>query len=163
VGYSTGDILEALDKLLGFREQANAIVIGCGALGSALLKYPGFLKYGLRIAAAFDVDHQKVGQRVGEYMILPMEKCRSVIETFRVEIAIIATPADSALEITPWLIERGIKALWNFAPVKLRTPPHIAVRDENLALGLAQLIHDFRSHGPITPAPDVSRVSLEEV
>lgn len=161
VGYATGDILDALDRLLGFREQANAILIGCGSLGTALLRYPGFAKYGLRVTAAFDNDHAKVGHRVGEFMILPMEKCRSVIDTFRVEIAILTVRADAAQSMTDWLVQRGIKAFWNFAPVKLRVPPNIIVRDENLALGLAQLIHHYRRATPVSP--ELPLVPLEEV
>ena len=144
VGYSTGRIIAALEELLGLSQHTDAVLIGCGGIGSALLRYPGFRKYGLRISAAFDSDYNKVNQRVGDYVILPMEKCRSVINTFRVKVAILVVPADVAQEMADWLIRRGVQAIWNFAPIHLRVPEGIIVRNENLALGLAELIHRLK-------------------
>lgn len=144
VGYSTGQIINKLQEILGLSQHTDAVLIGCGGIGSALLRYPGFRKYGLRISAAFDADFARVNQRVGDYVILPMEKCRSVINTFRVKVAILAVPADAAQEMADWLVRRGVQAIWNFAPIHLRVPAGIVVRNENLALGLADLIHRLR-------------------
>ncbi len=146
VGYSTGQIISTLESTLGLSQHTDAVLIGCGGIGSALLRYPGFRKYGLRIAAAFDADFAKVNQHVGDYVVLPMEKCRSVINTFRVKVAILAVPIDVAQETADWLVERGVKAIWNFAPIHLRVPAGIVVRNENLALGLAELIHSLRQN-----------------
>jgi redox-sensing transcriptional repressor len=144
VGFSTGEIFFRLQRILGLSQITDAILIGCGSLGSALLRYPGFVRYGLRITAVFDADRNKVGQRVGEYVVLPMEKCRSIVDTFGVHVAILAVPADAAQEIADWLVGRGITAIWNFAPMQLKVPRHVIVRNENLAVGLAQLIHLIR-------------------
>ncbi len=147
VGYPTGQIIKRLEEVLGLSEYTDAVLIGCGSLGSALLRYPGFSKYGLRIAAAFDADYNKVNQRVGDYTILPMEKCRSVIDTFAVEVAVLAVPAAVAQETADWLVARGIRAIWNFSPIHLRVPADVVVRNENLALGLAELIHHLKRKG----------------
>jgi redox-sensing transcriptional repressor len=153
VGFSTGEIIVRLQHILGLSQITDAILIGCGFLGGALIRYPGFAKYGLRITAAFDSDHRKVGQTIGDYIVLPMEKCRSIIETFRVEVAILAVPANAVQEITDWLIARGINAIWNFAPVQLKVPAGVIARNENLAVGLAQLMHQVRRpRGPAEPA-----------
>jgi redox-sensing transcriptional repressor len=144
VGFPTGEILVRLKEILGLAQITDAILIGCGSLGSALLRYPGFTKYGLRIAAAFDSDHSIVGQHIGEYVVLPMEKCRSIVETFRIRVAILAVPANFAQEVTDWLVARGIIAIWNFAPVQLTVLQNVVVRNENLAVGLAQLIHQLK-------------------
>jgi redox-sensing transcriptional repressor len=144
VGFSTGEIIVQLQHILGLSQITDAILIGCGFLGSALLRYPGFARYGLRITAAFDADHGKVGQTVGDYIVLPMEKCRSIIDTFRVKIAILAVPANVVQEITDWLIARGVTGIWNFAPVQLTVPAGVFARNENLAIGLAQLMHQVK-------------------
>jgi redox-sensing transcriptional repressor len=144
VGYSTGQIINKLEETMGLSKNTDAVLIGCGGIGSALLRYTGFRKYGLRIAAAFDSDYQKVNQRIGDYVILPMEKCRSVINTFRVKVAILAVPAGVAQETADWLVKRGVLAIWNFAPIHLKVPEGIVVRNENLALGLAELIHRLK-------------------
>ena len=86
-------------------------------------------------------------RRIGDYVVLPMEKCRSIIDTFRVQVAILAVPADVVQEITDWLVDAGITAIWNFAPVQLKVPPNVVVRNENLAVGLAQLIHQVKHPG----------------
>jgi redox-sensing transcriptional repressor len=144
VGFATRDILARLDELIGLAGTWEAILIGCGQLGSAVVGYPGFARYGLKIAGVFDIDHAKLGRTVAGHPVLPMEKCRSVIEIFAIEIAILTVPAAAAQELAEWLVERGIRAIWNFAPVNLRVPPGVVVRDENLALGLAQLIHSYK-------------------
>jgi redox-sensing transcriptional repressor len=144
VGFSTGEIIDRLQHILGLSQITDAILIGCGSLGSALLRYPGFSKYGLRITAAFDSDHVKVGQLIGDYVVLPMEKCRSIIDTFRVQVAILAVPASIVQQITDWLVARGVRAIWNFAPVQLRVSRDVIVRNENLAVGLAHLIHQVK-------------------
>ena len=144
VGFSTGEIILRLQNILGLSQITDAILIGCGSLGTALLRYPGFSKYGLRVTAAFDYDRDKIGQRIGEYVVLPMEKCRSILDTFGVRVAILAVTADAAQEIAGWLVERGVTAIWNFAPVQLKVPRHVIVRNENLAVGLAQLIHSVK-------------------
>ncbi len=144
VGFSTGEIIIRLQRILGLLEVTDAILIGCGSLGTALLRYPGFARYGLRIMAVFDADHLKVGQRIGDYVVLPMEKCRSIIDTFRVRVAILTVPAAVVQELTDWLVGRGITAVWNFAPAQLKVPANVVVRNENLAVGLAQLIHQIK-------------------
>ena len=145
VGYPTGQIISVLEKAIGISQYTDGILIGCGSLGSALLRYPGFAKYGLRISAAFDIDPAKVGQRIGDYLVLPIEKCKSIIETFNVQAAIFTIPAGVAQELADWMVSRGIKAIWNFAPVQLKVPQGIILRNENFAVGLAQLIHQVHA------------------
>ena len=155
VGYSVANVVRQLDAVLGLSNRKDAILIGCGHLGSAIAAYPGFAQYGLKITAAFDIDHVKVGQSVGERLILPMEKCSSIIEIFRIEIAILTVPAGAAVEIANWLVKKGIRAIWNFSPVQLRVPNGVVVRNENLAQGLAQLIHRLKEvKGLDKPMPD---------
>lgn len=144
VGYDLADMLSRLEDLLGLGGRSDAILIGCGHLGSAVLGYPGFTSYGLRITATFDTDTAKIGREIAGHQVLPMEKCRSIIDIFRVEIAILTVPAVAAQELADWLVARGIKGIWNFAPVLLRVPVGVTVRNENLALGLARLIHSVK-------------------
>jgi redox-sensing transcriptional repressor len=158
VGFATRDILCRLDDLLGLGDSNQAILIGCGHLGGAILNYAGFAKCGLKVVGVFDSDHAKVGRTVGGHEVLPMEKCRSVIEVFQVALAILTVPTSAAQELVDWLVGRGIRAIWNFAPVDLRLPPGVVVRNENLAVGLAQLIHSLKaSRGGQTAAAEGGR------
>jgi redox-sensing transcriptional repressor len=145
VGYPTGKIISILENAIGISQYTDGILIGCGSLGSALLRYSGFAQYGLRIAAAFDIDHSIVGHKIGDYVVLPIEKCKSIIETFKVQVAILTVPATVAQELADWMVSKGIKAIWNFAPIILKIPKDVTVRNENLAAGLTQLIHRVRT------------------
>lgn len=159
VGYDLGELLARLEDVLGVTARNDAILIGCGHLGAAIAGYTGFAACGLKIAAVFDADPAKVGGEIAGHRVLPMEKCRSLIEILRVEIAILTVPAGAAQELCDWLVSRGIRGIWNFAPVHLRVSPHVAdaadvvIRNENLALGLTQLIHSLKQQGPRSTSP----------
>jgi len=144
VGYPISALLPRLDHILGLTDRKNAILIGCGDLGSALARYGGFSKYGLQISALFDADEAKTGRTIAGLTVQPMEKCRRYIEIFRIEMAILAAPAACVQALADWLVARGVRAIWNFAPVHLKVPVGIVVRNENLALGLAQLLHEIK-------------------
>jgi redox-sensing transcriptional repressor len=157
VGYPISEVIARLDETLGLTDRNDAILIGCGDLGSAIARYPGFARYGLKLAAIFDIDAGKVGRNIGGHVVLPMEKCKSFIDIFRIEIAILAAPASVTQDLADWLVRKGIKAVWNFAPVHLRVPDEVALRNENLALGLAQLIHLYKcKRGQIPAVADPS-------
>jgi redox-sensing transcriptional repressor len=160
VGYPLTEVLRRLEELLGLDERNDAILIGCGHLGAAILGYAGFSTYGLKITAAFDIDYAKVGQEIAGHRVLPMEKCRSILDIFRVRIAILTVPATAAQPLTDWLVGRGIRGIWNFAPATLTVPPGVVVRHENLAIGLARLIHglkDATDRGPVGVPDDATR------
>jgi redox-sensing transcriptional repressor len=144
VGYFIGDVITRLDEVLGLQQRKAAVLIGAGSLGSAIARYGGFLRFGLEICGVFDTDFARVGQNIGGHIVLPMEKCRSVLEIFGVRIAILTVPAGATQDLVDWLVARGIRGIWNFAPVDVRAPAHVVVRHENLALGLAQFLHQFR-------------------
>lgn len=147
VGYDLAEVLAHLEQRLGLTVRNDAILIGCGHLGSALAGYPGFAKYGLKLVGVFDTDPARVGTSLAGLAVLPMEKCRSILEIFRVKIAILAVPAPAAQGLTDWLVGRGVRAIWNFAPTVLNVPAGVVVRDENLALGLARLLHNLNQLG----------------
>ncbi len=143
VGYFIGDVISRLDQVLGLEQRKDAVLIGAGSLGSAIARYGGFGRFGLKISGVFDADYSRVGQSIGDHVILPMEKCKSVIQIFGVRIAVLTAPASAAQELADWLVGQGIRGIWNFAPVDLRVPAGVVVRNENLALGLAQFLHQL--------------------
>lgn len=153
VGYLIADVLRRLDDVLGLNSRKDAIIVGAGNLGMAVAAYSGFTPYGLKIRAIFDSDHKKVGQMAGAHIVLPVEKAKAIIENFRIEIAILTVPGAVAQEVVDWLVRRGIRAIWNFCPVQLQLPAGVVVRNENLAQGLAQLIHHFKQVKSQTPVP----------
>ena len=144
VGYAISSIIPCLDRILGLTDRKSAILVGCGDLGSALARYGGFSRYGLQITALFDADQAKIGRSIVGVVVQPVEKSKKYIEIFGIEVAIVTVPAASAQETVDWLVACGIRAIWNFAPLHIKVPSNVVVRNENLALGLAQFLHEIK-------------------
>ncbi len=138
VGYRREDLVEDISQFLGYDNTTDAILVGAGKLGQALLGYVGFEAYGLNILAAFDAEPACEQTEEGK-KILPMEKMEGFCRANSVLMGIITVPAEYAQSVCDRLISCGIKAIWNFAPVHLDVPDHILVQNENMATSLAVL------------------------
>jgi len=139
VGYDVRALIYQLEDVLGLAKAKEAVLVGAGNLGSALVQYPGFQRYGLKIVALFDSDPSKVGTVIGGAPVLPVGKLRDLPLRMGIRLGIICTPAEAAQEVADAMIEAGIKAIWNFAPADLNVPPDVRVQNEDLAAHLATL------------------------
>ena len=139
IGYVTADLVKRLEDFLGYNDVDDAIIVGAGKLGRALLAYNGFQACGMNIVAAFDIDETLYEEDYFGKRVLPMDKLMDLCERMKVRIGIIAVPAENAQAICNLLVESGILAIWNFAPVHLDVPDDILVHNENLAASLALL------------------------
>jgi redox-sensing transcriptional repressor len=137
VGYVIEELIEAIETFLGWNDQHSAFVVGLGGLGSALIGYPGFERYGLDIVAGFDVDPRKVDTTVHGKRILNLAKLPGLAARMHVHIGIICVPADAAQGVADLMVQGGIRAIWNFAPVGLKVPADVVVHNEDLAASLA--------------------------
>ncbi len=138
VGYPRELLIEDISQFLGYDNTTDAVLVGAGKLGQALMGYKGFDDYGLNILAAFDaapaMEQTEEGKRV-----YPMEKLESFCRKNNVLMAIITVPAEVAQSVCDRLIQCGIEAIWNFAPTHLDVPEKILVQNENMATSLAVL------------------------
>ena len=139
IGYVTADLVKRLEDFLGYNDVDDAIIVGAGKLGRELLAYNGFQACGMNIVAAFDIDETLYEEDYFGKRVLPMDKLMDLCERMKVRIGIIAVPAENAQAICNLLVESGILAIWNFAPVHLDVPDDILVHNENLAASLALL------------------------
>lgn len=138
IGYLRESLIEDISQFLGYDNTTDAILVGAGKLGQALLGYGGFAAYGLNILAAFDV--QPFAQQTAEGRpVYPMEQLEGFCRANKVLMGIITVPAKHAQEVCDRLIKCGIKAVWNFAPTHLDVPAGILVQNENMATSLAVL------------------------
>lgn len=138
-GYSVPELIAAIETFLGWNNLHEAFLAGAGNLGTALLGHERFSNFGLRIAAAFDTDPEKIGQWVHGKMVLPLDKLADLAKRMSIHLGIITAPAEHAQSIAEGMVTGGIQAIWNFAPVRLKVPPHIIVRNEDLYSSLASL------------------------
>ena len=138
IGYPRESLIDDIEQFLGYDNTTDAVLIGAGKLGQALLGYSGFGAYGLNILAAFDIAPSSENQEDSK-RIYSMDQLASFCRTHKVLMGIITVPADYAQSVCDQLIACGIKAIWNFAPVHLEVPPNILVQYENMATSLAVL------------------------
>ena len=138
IGYQRENLIEDISQFLGYDNTTDAILVGAGKLGQALLGYSGFEAYGLNILAAFDAAPQGSKSVEGK-PILPMEELVGFCRENKVLMGIITVPASFAQQVADELIHCGIKAIWNFAPTHLDVPDNILVQNENMATSLALL------------------------
>ena len=138
VGYLRENLIEDIEQFLGYDNTTDAVLIGAGKLGQALMDHKGFDEYGLNILAGFDVNPTADATEEGT-PIYSMDKLESFCHANKVLMGIITVPAPYAQEVCDKLIACGIKAIWTFATVHLEVPPHILVQYENMATSLAVL------------------------
>lgn len=139
VGYRRVALTEDIERFLGYDNTNDAVLIGAGKLGCALLGYTGFSEYGLNIVAAFDADDTRVGKTENGKPILPLSALEALCKRQKILIGIITVPAEHAQSVCDLLIANGIKAIWNFAPKHLEVGAGILVQNENMATSLAVL------------------------
>ncbi|MBE6960725.1 MAG: redox-sensing transcriptional repressor Rex [Ruminococcaceae bacterium] len=138
IGYNRLALIDDIEQFLGYDNTTDAVLIGAGKLGQALLGYSGFEAYGLNILAAFDAKPTADKSDEGT-PIYPMEQLEPFFRANKVLMAIITVPAAHAQQVCDRLIASGIKAIWNFAPTHLEVPANILVQNENMATSLAVL------------------------
>ena len=138
VGYLRERIIEDIEQFLGYDNTTDAILVGAGRLGQALLGYSGFDEYGLNILAAFDIRPDTKRKDSGK-PILPMDQLVPFCQEHKILMGIITVPTEFAQEACDHMIRAGIKAIWTFAPTHLDVPDHVMVHNENMANSLAIL------------------------
>mgnify|MGYP004651207655 FL=1 len=138
VGYQRKELIESLEKFMT-GDKVEAVIIGAGRLGKALLDYSGFEDFGISVLAAFDAKTQEDTVSEGGKPILPMSEFSEFCKTHKIGIGIIAVPSDTAQSVSNLFYENGVRLMWCFAPCQLYKPADAVIQYENLALSLAHL------------------------
>ena len=138
IGYLRESLVDDIEQFLGCDNTTDAVLIGAGKLGQALMGYQGFDEYGLNILAAFDANPKMDRTEEGK-PVYNISKLAGFCRTHKVLMGIITVPAEHAQAVADLLISCGIKAIWNFAPKHLDVPDNILVQTENMATSLAVL------------------------
>ncbi len=137
--YALEELTRLIEHALGYDDISNAVIVGAGQLGRALLSYQNYSDYGVDVVAAFDSDESLVGREVGGKPVLSIKRLSSLCRRMKVHIGIITVPAPYAQETCDRLLEGGIQAIWNFAPVHLKVPDNVIVKNEIIAVSLGEL------------------------
>jgi len=139
IGYHIDATIAAIENFMGYNNKKEAFLVGAGHLGLALLGYQGFAEYGLSIVAAFDIDPAKIGTIYRGKSIRDLSDFAGLVKRMNIKIGIITVPSEQAASVANLMIESGIKAIWNFAPVHLTVPEGVIIQNENMAASLSVL------------------------
>lgn len=138
-GFVVKDLIWDMEDFLGYHNTNEAVLVGVGHLGRALLSYSGFKNKGLSIVAAFDQDENLIGTKIGDKLVLSPDKISDLCSRLNIHIGIITVPASEAQTVCNQLVAGGVRGIWNFAPIHLSVPDHVLVQNENMAASLALL------------------------
>ena len=143
-GRDINQLIMDIENVLGYDDIHNAILIGVGDLGKALLKYQGFKEYGLKIVGAFDNNEELIGKLINDIRIRDVKTLPKVFNDYNAKIGIICVPKEYAQGIADVLVESGALAIWNFAPTNLiLKKKDVIISNTNMATSLSVLSHQL--------------------
>lgn len=139
VGYNTKKLRSEIAAILGIDKKWNIALVGVGNIGRALVDYTEFQKQGFYVKALFDNDLKKVGTKIGRHEIHHIDDVCYISNRESLEIAVIAVPASKAQQVVDSMVKCGVKAFLNFAPITIKVPQGILVKNENMSIELEAL------------------------
>ena len=140
-GYRVRHLLDELKQILGLDSVWNVAVIGVGRLGNAILNYPGFNPDGFHLVAAFDNNPRNVGQEVGGVAVQSMSVLAETVASRNITIAIVAVPSPDTQSVIDLLVECGVRAILNYAPINAQVPAGVRVRNIDPVLALQSMTY----------------------
>ena len=144
-GYNVNFLHEEIRKILGLDKAHRLILVGAGNLGQALVNYTNFERRGFMFCGVFDKDPKVCGKEIRGLLVRPMEEMDSFVRKNGIDIAVLAIPKSSAVEVAGQLAACGIRGIWNFAHVDLKVPAHIQVENVHLSDSLMKLSYNLSS------------------
>jgi len=139
VGYYVDELREHLTKILGLNTEHCVAIIGAGRLGTALADYYGLTQTNFSVAAMFDADKEKIGQKIGDVEIFDIKDFARIAKRDKIDVAVIAVPAAVAQSVLEIITKAGIKAVMNFAPTPLKVEGDVKVKTVDLTISLESL------------------------
>ena len=132
-GYQVIKLKEEIKKILGLGKKYNAVIIGAGNIGQALINYLGFEKEGYIITALFDVNDKIIGKEIHGKKVYAMSSLPKYLTENQTDIGFIATPKEVAQQAANTLMKSGVKAIWNFAPVDVAVQKGVKIENVHLS------------------------------
>ena len=140
-GYSVDGLYHEISAILGLDKQYKMVVVGAGNLGQAIVNHTYYYNAGFIVSAIFEVNPKLIGLRINDIEVMDYENIVEYVEENEIDIGIICTTMDAAQEVADKLCFAGVKGLWNFAPVDIETPGHVAIENVHLTDSLYSLAY----------------------
>jgi len=141
VGYDVTELVQVLEKFLGFTNTHKAFLFGVGSLGGALLHDDGLKQFGLEIVAGFDVKYELAGTSIHRVPIHHLDHFKELQQQTHINIGVLTVPVDKAQKTAEIMIDGGIQAIWNFTPFRIRVPENIIVQNTSIYAHLAVMFN----------------------
>jgi redox-sensing transcriptional repressor len=140
-GYNIAFLLAKLQEILNIERVWDLAIVGMGDMGHALARYSGFKDRGFRVVMVFDNDPAKIGQQAGPFTILSMAEMVEALRSSGIKFAMLCVPASAAQVVANSLVQAGVKAILNYAPINLNLPPHVRVQYLDPSIGLQRMAY----------------------
>ena len=127
-GYNIESLSKQVQRILRVDKVWDVAVVGAGDIGSALGRYPGLNNRGFRVAMIFDIDPGKIGSKIDKFVVQDSARMIDMICEAGIQIAMIAVPAGVAQLVADELVEAGVKAILNYAPISINVPQDVRVQ-----------------------------------
>ncbi|MBU5674440.1 redox-sensing transcriptional repressor Rex [Paenibacillus brevis] len=141
IGYDVAYLIEKIQQILNLDQQINVALIGAGNLGQALSNYNAYVKDNMKIVAVFDASPGKIGGKINNIEIQPIEMLDETVRNNNIRIGIITVPAAEAQRVADKLVAAGIGAILNFAPTILKVPAEVRVHAADFTTDLMSLAY----------------------
>lgn len=138
-GYNIKFLSEQLRKILNLDKVWDMAIIGAGDVGTALAHYSGFRNRGFQSTMIFDNSPEKIGKKIGALVVRDIEQMSADIRAANIKVAMLAVPADHAQAVTELLVEAGVEAILNYAPIQLSVPDDVHVEHIDPATHLQKM------------------------
>ena len=141
VGYDIEQLIDVLERFLGFSSLHEAVLFGVGSLGASLLSDSGLEQYGLKIIAGFDIDENIIGEKIKGIPVYHSNDFKALNTEMNAEIGILTVPAEVAQDTADYMIECGIQGIWNFTPFRVFVPENKVLQNTSLYAHLAVMFN----------------------
>lgn len=140
-GYNVDDLFDEISAILGLDKDYKMVIVGAGNLGQAIANYTHYYKSGFIVDSIFEINPKMVGLKINDIEVLDYEKIVEYVEENSIDMGIICTTKDNAQEVADKLCFAGVRGIWNFAPVDLEVPTHVALENVHLSDSLHSLAY----------------------
>ncbi|WP_066871499.1 redox-sensing transcriptional repressor Rex [Clostridium mediterraneense] len=140
-GYNVKALYNEISNILGLSREYRAVIIGAGNIGQAIANYNQFRKLGFTIEGIFDANPKLLGIQIRDVAIQDIDELEGFLERNQIDIGIICVPKVNAQKVADKLISKGVKGIWNFAPIDLNTPDDVTVENVHLSESLLTLVY----------------------
>ncbi|GIP41626.1 redox-sensing transcriptional repressor Rex [Paenibacillus sp. J45TS6] len=145
IGYDVAYLIDKIRQILKIDQVINVALVGAGNLGQALSNYNRYVKDNMKIVAVFDSYDKKIGTMINTLTVQPMEELQDTVKERNIRIGIITVPDFEAQRVADCMVEAGIEAILNFAPIIIKAPPHIRIHTADFTTDLLSLAYYLES------------------